>query len=74
MRVTDDTFYVVTLADEREIYDGEEEAIDHLRSSAGEIDPEGDEVSVARVTIEGGDWTIKELPWQQIALRLLQEG
>jgi hypothetical protein len=74
MRVTDDTFYVVSLAGEREIYDGEEEAISHLRESAGEIDPENEDVSVARVTIEGDDWTIKELPWQQIALRLLQEG
>lgn len=73
MRITDDTFFVVSLTDERNIFNGEEEAIGHLRESAGGIDPESEDVSVARVTIDDGDWTITELPWQQIALRLLQE-
>lgn len=73
MKVSNDTFHVVTVAGERHIYDAEDEAIDHLRGNAGAVDPEVDDVSVVQVSIDGEDWAITELPWQQIALRLLQE-
>jgi hypothetical protein len=73
MKVSYDTFHVVDVAGERHIYDSEDDAIDHLRENTNDVDPEGDDVSVVQVSIEGEDWTITELPWQQIALRLLQE-
>lgn len=73
MKISNDTFHVVTVSDERHIYDAEDDAIDHLRDNTGDINPDDDDVNVVEVTIEGEDWTITELPWQQIALRLLQE-
>lgn len=73
MRVSDDAFHLVTAGGERHVYDDEDEAISHLRQNTGDVDAEADDVSVVEVTVDGEDWTIKELPWQQIALRLLQE-
>jgi hypothetical protein len=73
MKISNNTFHVVTIAGKRHIYDNEDNAIDHLRENTNDVDPEGDDVSVAQVSIEGEDWKITELPWQQIALRLLQE-
>ncbi len=72
MRIEGNEFYMVTVADDRHIYGEEEEAINHLRESVGDLDPGSDDVSVVKVNVDGGDWTIKELPWQQIALQLLK--
>lgn len=74
MRVSNSTFYVAELDGEMHLFDTQEEAIGHLRENAEGIDPESDNVAVSEVTVEGEDWTIKQMPWQQIALRLLQES
>lgn len=74
MKVQNSEFFVAELNGEMHIFDREDDAIDHLQEHAGDIDPENDDVAVNRVTIEGDDWTIAQMPWQEIALRLLQEG
>lgn len=73
MQVNNERFYVVQTPSESHILPSESEAIDHLRQNGGDVDPETDDVSVAEVDFSD-DWTIKELPWQRIALQLLQEG
>lgn len=73
MQVKNQQFYVVQTADESHVLSSESDAIDHLKQNGSAIDPESDDVSVAEVSFAGEDWTIKELPWQQIALQLLQE-
>lgn len=74
MKVHDREFYVADLDGAMDLFDTEDEVIDHLRGAAGEVHPEKADVSVSKVTVDGEDWTIKQLPWQQIALRLLQEA
>lgn len=72
MKITDKTFYVVQSPDSDHVLPSEAEAIDHLRSNATNVDPESDDLSVVEVSFDNDDWTIKELPWQRIALELLQ--
>lgn len=73
MKIQNETFYVVQTPANDHILSTEAEAIDHLRSNGANLDPETDELSVAEVSFSGEDWTIKELPWQRIALQLLGE-
>jgi len=54
------------------IVGSEDEAIAQLKDHSDDIDPETDDVTVAQVNYSGNDWEIKELPWQTIALQLLQ--
>lgn len=72
MNVTNRTFYVAEVNDGMRLYDTKDEAIDHLKTEAP--DPDQDDVAVSEVSVDGDDWTIKQMPWQQIALRLLQEA
>ena len=73
MQVQNERFYVVETPSESHVLPTETDAISHLKEHGGEIDPESDDVNVVEVQFGGSDWTIKELPWQQIALQLLQE-
>lgn len=72
MIVENQSFYVVQTPDEDHLVSSESEAIEQLQNGT-DIDPETDDVSVAEVSYSDDDWTIKELPWQRIALKLLQE-
>jgi len=62
-------FHLVTVNGERTVYEAEADAIDHLRGR--DIDPDTEDVNLVAVTVTGGDWKIRELPWQRIALQLL---
>lgn len=71
LEVTDGTFYMVQIPGGDVLHQTEDEAIDFLKEQVDNVDPESEEVSVVRVSIEDGDWTIAELSWQNIALRLM---
>lgn len=71
LSVDDDTFYLVNLPDEKTLHNEEDRAIDYLRNESENVDPESDDVSVVRIEVEGDDWTIAEMSWQTIALRLM---
>jgi hypothetical protein len=71
MIVENKAFYVVQTPEDDYIVSTEAEAIEQLQNGS-DIEPETDDVSVAEVSFSGDDWTIKELPWQRIALKLLQ--
>jgi len=73
MKVNDDTFYMVQLSEKKTLHQAEEDAITHLKQRAEEIDPESEEVSVVRISVDEGDWTIAEMSWQNIALQLMGE-
>lgn len=73
LTVEDSEFYMVQLPSEETLHQTEDEAIEHLRESAPEIDPESEDVSVIRVSVEGSDWTIAEMSWQTIALQMMGE-
>lgn len=72
LEVRDDTFYVVQLPDGKTLHNTEQEAITHLKGNADDVDPESDDVSVVRVSVEGEDWTIAEMSWQTIALQMME--
>jgi len=71
MKIDNGTFYVVQTPGEDHVVMSEDDAIEELQNGP-EFDPETEDVSVAEVSYADDDWTIKELPWQQIALKLLQ--
>jgi hypothetical protein len=73
MEITDDTFYMVQLPEGKTLYQTEEDAISHLEQRAEGIDPESKDVSVIRISVDEGDWTIAEMSWQNIALQLMGE-
>lgn len=71
LNVDDNMFYLVHLPGEKTLHNEEDEAIHYLRNQSDDVDPESDNVSVVRVEVEGEDWTIAEMSWQTIALRLM---
>lgn len=73
LEIDNDTFYLVKLPDQKTLHSNEDDAINHLKQNAGGVDPESEEVSVVRVSVEGEDWTIAEMSWQSIALQLMGE-
>lgn len=70
--LSDDTFHLVTVDGRRTLFETEEQAIEHLQNQ--QLDPDESDVAVVAVTVNDGDWQIRELPWQRIALQLLGGG
>lgn len=73
LQIEDDTFYMIQLPGNKTIHQSEDDAIDYLEDQAEGIDPGSDNVNVVRVSVENDDWTIAEMSWQNIALRLMGE-
>ena len=71
MRVTDDTVYVFTLEENKQIFNSEDSAIEELSENTEEINDDGDNVSIVEVSIGEDNWEIAEVPWQKIAFKLL---
>lgn len=71
LEVTDSTFYMVQIPDSESLHQTDEEAIAFLKEHVDDVDPETDDVSVVRISVEDGDWTIAEMSWQNIALQLM---
>jgi len=71
MKVTNNTIYVLTVNDTKEVFDREEEAIEELRENSDEIDDDGENISIVEVSIGEDNWEIAEVPWQKIAFKLL---
>ncbi|WP_134668874.1 hypothetical protein [Halorussus marinus] len=74
LEVSNDTFYLVQLPNGKTIHSDEDEAIDYLQNKSNNVDPESEDVSVVKVSVDSGDWTIAEMSWQTIALRLMGEN
>jgi len=72
LEVQDGTFFMVQLPNGQSIHQTEDEAIEYLQNRAQDVDPETDDVNVVRVSVENEDWTIAEMSWQNIALRLME--
>lgn len=73
MEVKDNDFYMVQLPDSQTLHQTEGDAISHLKKKVEGVNPESDDVSVVRVSVDNDDWTIAEMSWQNIALRLMGE-
>ena len=71
LEVQGGTFFMVQLPNEKTLHQTEDEAIEFLRDRAENVDPETDDINVVRVSVEGEDWTIAEMSWQNIALQLM---
>jgi len=71
LEIEDGTFYMVQIPAGDTLHQTEEEAIEFLQNQVDNVDPETDDVSVVRVSVENDDWTIAEMSWQNIALRLM---
>lgn len=71
LEVSEDTFYLVQLPGKNTLHNNESEAIKFLKDNADDVDPDDEQVSVVRISVEGEDWTIAEMSWQTIALQLM---
>ena len=71
LELTDDTFFLVQLPEGKTLHQTEDEAISYMKEGAEDINPETDDINVVRVEVEGEDWKIAEMSWQNIALRLM---
>jgi len=70
MDVTNGEFYHVEIDGGESIFQSQEEAIEYLGERKDSIDM--DDPDVALATVETGEeWSIKEVPWRNIALQLL---
>lgn len=73
MNIDNGEFYLVRIPDSKTLHKTEQEAISHLKSNVDNVDPESDDISIVRVSVEGEDWAIAEMSWQNIALQLMGE-
>lgn len=73
MEINDGEFYLVKIPGSKTLHKTEEEAISHLKSNADDVNPESDDINIVRVSVEGEDWAIAEMSWQNIALQLMGE-
>ena len=71
LEINENTFFMVKVPGSKTIHQTENDAIDHLQANASDLNPESDDVSVVRVSVEDGDWTIAEMSWQNIALQMM---
>lgn len=71
LEINDGTFYMVQLPASETIHEKEDDAIDYLKKHAGDVDPQSNEVSIVKISVEGEDWSIAEMSWQTIALQLM---
>ena len=70
MRIENDSMFVTTVDEDKSVHNTQEGAIDVLKEEDG---VESSDVSIVEVKMGEDDWTIAELPWQNVALQLLGE-
>jgi hypothetical protein len=70
MEVTDSQFYHVEVNGDESVFQSQQEALDYLRESQDSIEASSSDVQLFSVET-GEEWSIKEVPWQNIALQLL---
>lgn len=73
MIVEGETLYVAQYPDEDHTFNTKSEAIENLQERGGSIEPENGDVSIVEVDFSEEDWSVMEIPWQEIALSLLQD-
>lgn len=74
IEITDGQFYFAEVDAAETIHTTRQSAIGHLKQEADNLDPDNTDVRIVEVRVSGDDWAIKELPWQKIALELLNGG
>ncbi len=71
MKINDSTFYVVDTGDDKHVLQSEEDAVQQMKTTAGQVeDPE--QVSIFEVDIAGEEWAITQVPWSKIALQMMK--
>jgi len=75
LKVENEKFYVVQAAGEKIIHTARAEAVETLKELVAknkDLDPE--EASVIEVDTSGEKWSLKMVPWSQIAIQLIRKG
>ena len=74
LKVEGDKFYVVQAGDEKWILDKRDEAIETLKTIVRKMDAAPGDASVIEVDVSEEKWSLREVPWSQIALELMKKG
>lgn len=73
LEIIDGEFFLLRTPTMDLLHDSRADAIENLKEYGAGAGDDTD-ISVVKVNIDGGDWTIAEIPWQEIALELLSGG
>ena len=70
MEIKEDRFYVLESENGKWIFETEDDAIKKLKDVAKKNDPE--KTRIIEVDISEGEWSIKQVPWSRIAMKLIE--
>lgn len=71
IEIKDGKFYILDSENGKWIFVTEDEAIKKLKDTAKKSDPE--KTRVIEVDISDDEWSIKQVPWSKIAMKLIGE-
>lgn len=71
MKIENEKFYVLDVANMKEIYGTEKEAISNLKQKIQGQDIDEDSVSIVEVNV-ADEWKIQQVSWSKIAMELLR--
>jgi len=70
IEIKDDKFYILDSGNSKWIFATEDEAVKKLKEVAKESDPE--KTRIIEIDIGGDEWSIKQVPWSKIAMKLIE--
>lgn len=71
MKLEGNEFWLLDSSDDKRIYDNLDDAVKSVKSLM-ESDVDTDNMSLVVVTFEGDNWSIKQVPWSEIAVKLVK--
>ncbi|MBW1973344.1 MAG: hypothetical protein JRI44_11020 [Deltaproteobacteria bacterium] len=69
IEIKDDKFYILDSENGKWIFATEDEAIKKLKDTAKKSNPE--KTRIIEVDISGDEWSIKQVPWSKIAMKII---
>lgn len=74
LKVEGDRFYMVQAGDEKWIHSERDDAIETLKTIVRKSETVPGDASVVEVDVSEDKWSLREVPWSQIALELMKKG
>lgn len=71
IEIKNDKFYILESEVGKWIFETEDDAIKKLKEVAKKSNPE--KTRIIEVDVSGGEWSIKQVPWSRIAMKLIEE-
>ena len=69
MEIKEDKFYVLESENGKWLFESEDDAVKKLK----DVKKNPDVTRVLKVDISKGEWSIKQVPWSKIAMKLMED-